>query len=232
MVTSQLFAGAVCKRASNLTTQLLLIGDPDQLAPVGSGHPLTDLLTAGIVPVARLTTVHRQAEGSRIREACDLVRTGTAGTAEAPQADRDADLVWLEQDSEELLADMCEEVLVQARQQHDAAEVTLITPRVTGGSAGNVQLRTEELNRRLQRTLNPAAAGSLGAIVAGDPVVCVKNRHADDVWNGTSGVAVMQGGKLQLHVHEVEQRIVDCIEDCELAYALSVHKYQGSRRIE
>ena len=105
-------------------------------------------------------------------------------------------------------------------EQYDAAEVTLITPRVTGGSAGNVQLRTEELNRRLQRTLNPAAAGSLGAIVAGDPVVCVKNRRADDVWNGTSGVAVTQGGKLQLRVHEVEQRIVDCIEDCELAYAL------------
>ena len=40
----------------------------------------------------------------------------------------------LEQDNEELLADMCEEVLVQARQEYDAAEVTLITPRVTGGT--------------------------------------------------------------------------------------------------
>ena len=118
---------------------------------------------------------------------------------------------------------------MQARQQYDAAEVTLITPRVTGGSAGNVQLRTEELNRRLQRTLNPAAAGSLGAIVAGDPVVCVKNRRADDVWNGTSGVAVMQGGKLQLRVHEAEQRIVDCIEDCELAYALRCTSTRAAR---
>ena len=152
MVTSQLFAALL--RAINERAQLLLIGDPDQLSPVGSGQPLTDLLASGMVPVARLTTVHRQAEGSRIREACDLVRAGR-WYGEAPQADRDADLVWLEQDNEELLADMCEEVLVQARQEYAAAEVTLITPRVTGGTAGNVQLRTEELNRRLQRVLNP-----------------------------------------------------------------------------
>ena len=75
MVTSQLFAALL--KAIGPDAQLLLIGDPDQLAPVGSGQPLTDLLTAGMVPVARLTTVHRQAEGSRIREACDLVRQGT-----------------------------------------------------------------------------------------------------------------------------------------------------------
>ena len=226
MVTAQLFAALL--RAINERAQLLLIGDPDQLSPVGSGQPLTDLLASGMVPVARLTTVHRQAEGSRIREACDLVRAGR-WYGEAPQADRDADLVWLEQDNEELLADMCEEILVQARQEYAPAEVTLITPRVTGGTAGNVQLRTEELNRRLQRVLNPAAAGSLGAIAAGDPVVCIRNRRVDDVWNGTSGIAVEQDGKLQLRVHEAEQRIVDCIEDCELAYALSVHKYQGSQ---
>ena len=64
--------------------------------------------------------------------------------------------MWLEEESEELLADMCEELLVQLRQRYAAAEVTLVTPRVTGGTAGNVQLRTEELNRRLQRRLNPA----------------------------------------------------------------------------
>ena len=226
MVTAQLFAALL--KAIAPSAQLLLIGDPDQLSPVGSGQPLTDLLASGMVPVARLTTVHRQAEGSRIREACDLVRAGR-WYGEAPQVDRDADLVWLEQDNEELLADMCEEVLVQARAEYAPAEVTLITPRVTGGTAGNVQLRTEELNRRLQRVLNPAAIGSLGAIAAGDPVVCIKNRRADDVWNGTSGIAVEQDGKLRLRVHEAEQRVVDCIEDCELAYALSVHKYQGSQ---
>ena len=227
MVTAQLFAALL--RAIGPDAQLLLIGDPDQLAPVGSGQPLTDLLASGMVPVARLTTVHRQAEGSRIREACDLVRAGR-WYGEAPQVDRDADLVWLEQDNEELLADMCEEILVQARQEYAAAEVTLITPRVTGGTAGNVQLRTEELNHRLQRTLNPASSGlPRGVIVVGDPVVCIHNRRADDVWNGTSGIAVEQDGKLQLRVHEAEQRVVDCIEDCELAYALSVHKYQGSQ---
>ena len=55
--------------------QVLMIGDPDQLAPVGSGQPFTDLIDAGAVPVARLATVHRQAHGSRILEACDLVRS-------------------------------------------------------------------------------------------------------------------------------------------------------------
>ena len=68
-----------------------------------------------------------------------------------------------------------------------------------------------------------------GGVGAGDPVVCVKNRKDDDVWNGTGGVAVMEGGKLQLRTHEAEPRTVDCLEDCELAYAMSVHKYQGSQ---
>ena len=226
MVTCRLFAELL--RAAKLSAQLLLIGDPDQLAPVGSGQPFTDLIDSGMFPVARLTTVHRQAEGSRIREACDLVRQGRWYT-QAPQASRDADLVWLEEESEERLADLCEELLVQAREKYAAADITLLTPRVTGGAGGHV-VRTEELNRRLQRRLNPAA-GLVGGIAAGDPVVCTRNRPKDDVWNGTGGTAVVQvkDSKLLFQIHAAEQRLVDCIEDCELSYAMSVHRYQGSQ---
>lgn len=225
MVTSQLLRHLVA--AIKPAARLLLIGDPDQLAPVGSGQPFTDMIESGRFPVARLTTVHRQAEGSRIREACDLVRVGQWYT-EAPQPSREADLVWLEEANEERLADLCEEILVQARSKYAADEVTLLTPRVTGGTAGNVVLRTEELNRRLQRRINPSD-GLLGGITAGDPVVCTKNRPSDDVWNGTGGVAVEAKGGLVLQVADAEHRLVDCIEDCELAYAMSVHKYQGSQ---
>lgn len=226
MVTSRLFASLL--QTVSPSARLLLIGDADQLAPVGSGQPFTDLIESGTVPVARLTQVHRQAEGSRIREACEMVRRG-AWYREPPQADRESDLVWLEEDSEERLADLCEEVMVQARDRYAASDVTLLTPRVTGGSAGNVTLRTEELNRRLQQRLNPTAAGTLGGITEGDPIVCMKNRPSDGVWNGTAGVAETSGGKLLMRVTEVERRLVDCIEDCELAYALSVHRYQGSQ---
>ena len=228
MVTSRLFAELL--RAIKPDAQLLLIGDPDQLAPVGSGQPFTDLIESGVFPVARLTTVHRQAERPSILEACDLVRRGRWYDV-APQADRGDDLVWLEEDSEERLADLCEEVLVQARSsKFKATHTTLLTPRVTGGTAGNVVLRTEELNRRLQRRLNPAAAGSLGGIVEGDPIICGRNRPCDVVWNGTSGTAEMVGGKMMLCVvHDDKQRLVDCVEDCELAYCISVHRYQGSQ---
>ena len=193
MVTSRLFAELL--QAVKPDARLLLIGDPDQLAPVGSGQPFTDLIESGAFPVARLTTVHRQAEGSRILEACDLVRRGE-WYSEPPQADRDSDLVWLEEDSEERLADLCEDVMVNARKRYSASDITLITPRVTGGTAGNVTLRTEELNRRLQQRLNPAAAGQMGEITAGDPIVCTKNRPrltacgtapaARPRWQGTS----------------------------------------------
>ena len=226
MVTSRLFSELL--QAIKPGARLLLIGDADQLAPVGSGQPLFDLIASGLVPVARLTTVHRQAEGSRILEACDLVRRGKWYDT-APQADRGDDLAWLEEDSEERLADLCEEVLVQARSKYAAAEITLLTPRVTGGTAGNVVLRTEELNRRLQRRLNPAAVNQLGGIVEGDPIICGRNRPADGVWNGTSGTAEMVADKLMLRVYDAEQRLVDCVEDCELAYCISVHRYQGSQ---
>ena len=228
MVTSRLFAELL--RAIKPDAQLLLIGDPDQLAPVGSGQPFTDLIESGVFPVARLTTVHRQAEGTRILEACDLVRRGKWYDA-APQVSREDDLSWLEEDSEERLADLCEEVLVRARGKFKATDITLLTPRVTSGTAGNVVLRTEELNRRLQRRLNPAAAGSLGEIVEGDPIICGRNRPHLGVWNGTSGTAEMFGGKMMLRVHDARQRLVDCVEDCELAYCISVHRYQGSQNL-
>ena len=60
-------------------------------------------------------------------------------------------------------------------------------------------------------------------------MICGKNRPADGVWNGTGGTAVMQDERLQLRVHDADERLVDCIEDCELAYAISVHRYQGSQ---
>ena len=166
MVTSQLLNHL--RRAVKPDAQVLMIGDPDQLAPVGSGQPFTDLIDAGAVPVARLATVHRQAHGSRILEACDLVRAVVGGTTRPRK--RIATMIWsgCQRKAKKLLADMCEELLVQLRASGtQAAEVTLVTPRVTGGTAGNVQLRTEELNRRLQRRLNPAAG--LGGIAGRRP---------------------------------------------------------------
>src|SRR5690606_23272432 len=65
-----------CFLGGGLVRQLVLVGDPDQLPPVGPGEPFADLLSAGMVPVARLTQVQRQGEGSGIALAAARIRQG------------------------------------------------------------------------------------------------------------------------------------------------------------
>jgi exodeoxyribonuclease V alpha subunit len=228
---------------ANLTTalpdeaRLVLVGDVDQLPSIGPGAVLRDLIDSGVVPVARLTQIHRQAAHSRIVQNAHLVNQGLMPQlgGESP----DADFYFIDRESpESVAATVCE--LVAER-----------IPRAFGISSDDVQVLapmhrgeagTRYLNEALQARLNPPvenggpqAAGARG-LRLGDRVMQLRNDYQREVFNGDIGKVVRLGepnerGIFGLivsfdgreHPYPPEDQ-----EELSLAYACSVHKAQGS----
>lgn len=174
---------------------VLFVGDVDQLPPVGPGAPFADMLASGLVPVARLTTIHRQASESRIPY---LARDLNAGrlpsdfdTYRGPKSDAHFEPV----DSAEKIADAIVDAVVRAlpeRRGFAPSDIQVISPqrdRICG---------VRVLNARLQEALNPSRVGvsiSTGEdkaeAAAGDKIIHRKNNYKLMVFNGEVGRVVV-----------------------------------------
>ncbi|HEX4460160.1 MAG TPA: ATP-dependent RecD-like DNA helicase, partial [Polyangia bacterium] len=214
-------------------TTLVLVGDVDQLPSVGPGQVLRDVIESGRVPVARLTEVFRQAEGSGIVENAYRILAG-----EMPIGSKEAtgDFFVITADEPERARDMvvklCRERIPSAFGLDPLRDVQVLAP-MHRGAAG-----TEGLNRALQEALNPAgeAVALPGRTLrVGDKVMQVRNDYERDVFNGDVGViAAARRDDEDEAVVEVDfdgRRVryeSEALGELELAYAVSVHKSQGS----
>jgi exodeoxyribonuclease V alpha subunit len=207
---------------------LVLVGDADQLPSVGPGQVLRDLVEAPEMPVARLSIVHRQAADSGIIQAAAEVHGGSipgsgerTGHSDVFLLDRpDADSA-----AETLLTVVTERLV--AKGFDPFVDVQVLAPTRRG------PLGTERLNALLQARLNPDGQqlkrGDKSFRV-GDRVLCIRNRYDVEVFNGDVGrvVAAKKGG---LDV-DFDGRVVEWERDdlglLDLAYAVTVHKSQGS----
>jgi exodeoxyribonuclease V alpha subunit len=234
MLDVQLARGLVAAVRPGAT--LVLVGDVDQLPSVGPGQVLRDVIDSGRVPVARLTEVFRQAEGSGIVENAYRILAG-----ELPIGSKEptGDFFVVAADDPERARDMvvklCRERIPSAFGLHPLRDVQVLSP-MHRGAAG-----TEGLNRALQEALNPAgAAVELGGASArslrvGDKVMQVRNDYERDVFNGDVGViAAARRDDDDEPIVEVDfdgRRVryeAESLGELELAYAVSVHKSQGS----
>jgi len=234
MLDVQLARGLVAAVRPGAT--LVLVGDVDQLPSVGAGQVLRDVIDSGRVPVARLTEVFRQAEGSGIVENAYRILAG-----EMPVGSKEASgdfFVVAAEDPErarEVVVKLCKERIPSAFGMHPLRDVQVLSP-MHRGAAG-----TEGLNRALQAALNPSgAAVEIGGAQArslrvGDKVMQVRNDYERDVFNGDVGVIVgARRDEDDEPIVEVdfEGRRVryesESLSELELAYAVSVHKSQGS----
>ncbi|HEY3396900.1 MAG TPA: ATP-dependent RecD-like DNA helicase [Armatimonadota bacterium] len=214
---------------------LLLVGDADQLPSVGPGQFLGDLVRSDRVPVVRLEQIHRQAAGSLIVQSAHAINRGEPPNFPSPQTWRTSeDCVFLERPDPHEAADkvvqMVTEGLVRMGFEHDQIQV------ITSLHRGPIGV--QELNRRLQAALNPPGAGhpevKRGEMVfrQGDRVLQTVNNYDKAVYNGDIGkltaVDPITGG---VHV-TFEQGTVAYqrseLDQIELAYALTIHKSQGS----
>ncbi len=213
---------------------LVFVGDADQLPSVGPGQVLQDLVAAECMPVARLEQVHRQAEGSGILDAAAAIQAGHVPASGEQTGHRDVFLLHrpeADRAMETLLAVV--EKRLPANGFDPIRDVQVLAPTRRG------PLGTEELNRRLQAALNPPErhGGEVPELRRGDRtfrlgdrVLCVRNRYDVEVFNGDVGtvVGVERSGLLL----EFDGRQVawerDDLALIDLAYAVTVHKSQGS----
>ena len=230
-------------RAIPQRARLILVGDPDQLPPVGPGFPFSDMLRAKTLPTVRLTEIFRQAQESLIVMNAHSVNAGTMPELR----NRKSDFFFLPCRSEEEVAQTIQG-LCQTRLPKNmgipAGEIQVLSPTKKGGAG------TVHLNKILQASLNPPSADkkekAFGEILfrEGDRVMQVKNnydilwRKADSsmigagIFNGDVGIIQSIDMNLEIVTILFDDRIAEYdftqLIELEPAYAMTVHKSQGS----
>ena len=230
-------------RAVNVGTRLILVGDVDQLPSVGPGNVLRDLIDSDVIPVIHLTEVFRQAAESLIVTSAHAIVAG-----EMPDLTvRDNDFFFLQKSSSEAVlqtvVDLCARRLPASYGYSPVRDIQVISPTRLGACG------TAELCRKLQEVLNPQDGRKTeqkfgpGVFREGDKVMQIRNNY-DIVYtrdDGEQGVGVYNGdiGTIEmidrpsrsLHVRyddRVAEYTFDMLDQLELAYAVTVHKSQGS----
>ncbi len=219
-------------------THVLLVGDVDQLAPVGPGRVLEDLLEAGpapgprSVPATRLTEVFRQAARSLIVRAAHAINAGELPDG-AAGADDVRDFFFIERDGPQaIFAEVCELAAARLPAHYGldpAADVQVLAPMHKG------PLGIDALNAELRARLNPDGALIAGSgLRVGDKVMQTRNSYEHDLFNGERGVLLHHDDQRErvLFGGEDGRRIslpTDALDTLRLAYAATVHKAQGSQ---
>ncbi|MEW5719023.1 MAG: ATP-dependent RecD-like DNA helicase [Chloroflexota bacterium] len=219
-------------KAVDITSHLLLIGDPDQLPSVGAGNVLKDLIASRVIPVTALDVIFRQAEESHIIVNAHRINQGEMPLFEKTTRDF---FLFTETEPEQAATRVVELVKHRIPRKFglDAVDDIQVLAPMHRGTVG-----VSELNRALQDALNPAEERKRewrhGSRVfrIGDKVLQTRNNYDKQVFNGDLGRVV--------EIDAEEQRIVVNFDGARVeyefgeadelvhAFAMSVHKSQGS----
>lgn len=221
------------------SAQLILVGDIDQLPSVGPGAVLADVIASEQATVVRLTEIFRQAAASRIITAAHEINRGVVPALDPPPG-KDAarsDFYFIRRDEPEsaraTAITLVAERIPRSFGLSAVRDIQVLTPMHRG------ELGTRALNLALQEKLNPHVEGALEVVRGervfrvGDKVMQIKNDYDKSVFNGDIGVIhdiVENGDKLVIEF--LDGRVVnytrDQLDQLVHAYAVSVHKSQGS----
>jgi exodeoxyribonuclease V alpha subunit len=215
--------------------RVVLVGDADQLPSVGPGAVLHDLIASGEVPVVALDRIYRQGEGSLIARNAARIREGLLPETAAAGSPGDFFVVPRDQ-PEDIVATLLEIVAHRLPRRHGfdpIVDVQVLAPMHKG------PLGTHALNEALREALNPHGAVIAGGLRVGDKVLQTKNDYDLEVFNGDigrvqgPGAQIVNDQKLEPSVRiRFGERDVDYpaahLEALQLAYAVTVHKAQGS----
>ena len=215
-------------RAVGPRMHVVLVGDADQLAPVGAGKPFAELVGSGLVPTVALTHIFRQAAGSMIVRGAHDVRRGRAPSF-APAEDTRRDLFLIERPDAAAALDEVVSLVAERLPRHygvDAVEDVQVFAPVYRGPLG-----IDALNARLREALNPAGEKVLGGrLRVGDKLMLSgRNLHDLGLMNGT--VLRLESVGEDFVTVTADGVTVELPEEeagrLQLAYACSVHKGQG-----
>ncbi|MBI1923325.1 AAA family ATPase, partial [Candidatus Poribacteria bacterium] len=217
---------------------LIMVGDVDQLPSVGAGSVLKDLIDSQRITVVKLTEIFRQAQQSLIVMNAHRVNRGEFPQTTGPP---ERNFFFIEEEEPEkvaeLICDLVHQRLPKHYGYHPMDDIQVLCP-MRRGTVGS-----ENFNKRLQVALNPACGEVLNAnstetirggrnFRVGDKVMQVRNNYDYDVFNGDIGrITAVDVVEKQVTVTFPEKVVAYDMADVNelvLAYAVTVHKAQGS----
>ena len=213
------------------TANLILVGDTFQLPSVGPGNVLSDIIESKRVKVFFLTRIFRQAEESPIIMYAHSIRNGEMPDFQKAASGELSEFYFIEKNKPEkvveTILELCSKRIQKAFPHID--EIQVLTP-MHRGEAGTINL-----NQQLQSVLNPSPGGmEVRGILfkPGDKVMHLKNNYEKDVFNGDIGLVAEVIKTENKVLVDYDGRIVEYdileLDELTLAYAISVHKSQGS----
>lgn len=241
MVDAELFAALL--EAVPIGCRLVLVGDPDQLPSVGPGNVLNDIISSGIMPVVALTEIFRQAQESLIVVNSHKIVHGIKPVLN----DKKNDFFFMRRDDSlqnaSLICELFSKRLPDAYGFDSMNDIQILCPSRKGDCG------TENLNKKLQEVLNPynkfkseIRTPSGRIFREGDRVMQIKNNYklpwtkgyedGEGVFNGDIGLLAkinLAAGTMKIIFDDRETDYpTDNLSELELAYAVTVHKSQGS----
>ncbi|MDO5483465.1 MAG: ATP-dependent RecD-like DNA helicase [Desulfovibrionaceae bacterium] len=219
-------------KAVPLGATLVLVGDVHQLPSVGPGTVLADIIASNTVPVVRLTEIFRQSAESEIICNAHLINRGEVPPLESSR-ERLSDFYFIRQNEPEKAAEMIIDLVknhIPRRFGLDPVEdIQVLTPMLKGsvGAASMNALLQEALNPNAQEVRRGERSFRLH-----DKVMQIRNNYDKDVFNGDMGRIVHIDPRERTLSVNFDERVVpydfDQLDELAPAYAISIHKSQGS----
>ena len=218
------------------SAHLILVGDVDQLPSVGPGNVLKDMIDSGLFPVVRLTEIFRQAEKSLIVVNAHRINEGEFPLLGEMDRGDSRDFYFIEQEEPREILNriimLCTEEIPRRFGFHPIREIQVLTPMHRG------VIGTINLNLELQRVLNGELPGQPGLLSGGttfrlhDKVMQITNNYDKEVFNGDIGwISKIDPESREITI-DFDGRLIPYafseLDEIVLAYAISVHKSQGS----
>ena len=213
-------------------TRCVIVGDVDQLPSVGPGQVLKDLIDSKEITTIRLTKIHRQDEGSKIIE---LAHDANEGLVSENIMERFNDRYLIPTDNEHLLGMVVDLVKLALSKGKNIRDIQILAPMY------RCNLGINEINDRVQNVINPKKENEDELVYGGstfrldDKVIQLVNRSEKKIMNGDIGYVhsfLYQDGEITGMSVSFDFGIIDYtlieLEDLKLAYAISIHKAQGS----
>ncbi|MGM0601372.1 MAG: SF1B family DNA helicase RecD2 [Candidatus Rifleibacteriota bacterium] len=234
MIDMQLFHKLL--QAVRPGSTLILVGDADQLPSVGAGLVLNQLIESGVVPVVKLEAIFRQAQNSMIVKNAHLINHGRMPQLKIPDGKSRSDSYFVNADEPDkaiaLLKNIVNKSLPSRFGYDPINDIQVLTPMNRG------KLGAINLNQVLQETLNPPADNKneiehMNRLFrTGDKIIQLRNNYDLEIFNGDLGlIAEIDTEEREARVEFPQGTVVlqtsDLI-DTALAYAVTVHKSQGS----
>jgi exodeoxyribonuclease V alpha subunit len=217
-----------------MSAVMVLVGDVSQLPAIGPGNVLSDMIDSARIPVFSLNKIFRQDRESAIVVNAHKVRQGNFEVDPQPETiDAGSDFYFVEELDPDRVArrivQLCDQGLPQQFDFDPILDIQVLTP-MHKGAVGTINL-----NHLLQKTLNqqPVLIEAMGnAYRAGDKVMHLINNYQKDVYNGDIGVVrKFDRQKTELSVDYYGRTVrydTGELDQITIAYAISVHKSQGS----